>query len=215
MEKIYILPDEEALIEGLKAHKPAAFEALYTKYASMLYGTILQIVQHQNIAQQVLEQVFITIWNNIEQYETTNSNATTWMRDIAHTLAHNNKNNYKNNHKNNYQNGNKNNINIEASQNADLGTISSDNQKIIKNNKENQNLQIQLLVSTEEQRKVVQEVAEVVSEKVKQEINHKIIIDLVYFRGYSVEAIAKDLDLSVENVKNIIKIALNQLKQNR
>ena len=91
MEKIYILPDEEALIEGLKAHKPAAFEALYTKYASMLYGTILQIVQHQNIAQQVLEQVFITIWNNIEQYETTNSNAFTWMRDIAHTLAHKNK----------------------------------------------------------------------------------------------------------------------------
>ncbi len=180
LNKISNFLDEKELIEGLKAQKSAAFDALYTRYASILYGIILQIVQHQSIAQQILEQVFINIWNNIEQYNATNSNFFAWMRDIAHTLAHNNKQN-----------------NIGETQNANSDKISSNNLDKIK---KNQNLQTQFLVLEEKEK--------------KHKINHKIIIDLIYFRGYSVENIAKEFNLSVENTKNIIKIALNQLKEN-
>ncbi len=180
LNKISNFLDEKNLIEGLKAQKSVAFDALYTEYASILYGIILQIVQHQSIAQQILEQVFINIWNNIEQYNPTNSNFFAWMRDIAHTLAHNNKRD-----------------NIEEIQNANSDKISSNNSEKIR---KNQNLQTQFLVLEEKE--------------TNQKINHKIIIDLIYFRGHSVENIAKELNLSVENTKNIIKIALNQLKEN-
>ena len=75
----------------------------------------------------LLEQVFINIWNNIEQYDATNSNFFAWMRDIAHTLAHNSKLNI-----------------IEDLQNVNLDKISSNNFKKIE---KNQNLQTQFLVS--------------------------------------------------------------------
>ena len=179
LNKISNFLDEKKLIEGLKAQKTAAFDALYTKYASILYGIILQIVQHQSIAQQILEQVFIDIWNNIEQYNPTNSNLFAWIRHIAHTLAHHNKKNV-----------------IEDANNANSDEISSNNLKKVE---KSQNLQTQLLVLEGE---------------TNQKINHKIIIDLIYFRGHSVENIAKEFNLSVENTKNIIKIALNQLKEN-
>jgi DNA-directed RNA polymerase specialized sigma24 family protein len=91
---------------------------------------------------------------------------------------------------------NKKNI-IEDLQNANLDKISSNN---LKKNEKNQNLQTQFLVLQEK--------------TASQKINHKIIIDLIYFGGYSVENIAKEFNLSVENTKNIIKIALNQLKEN-
>lgn len=180
LNKISNFLDEKKLIEDLKAQKSAAFDALYTKYASILYGIILQIVQHQSIAQKILEQVFINIWNNIEQYNPTNSNLFAWMRDMTHTLAHNNKENI-----------------IKETQNANSDKISSNNSK---KNEKNQNLQTQFLVSQEE--------------SINQKINHKIIIDLIYFGGYSVENVAKEFNLSVENTKNIVKIALNQLKEN-
>lgn len=118
LNKISNFLDETKLIEGLKAQKSVAFDALYTKYASILYGIILQIVQNQSIAQKILEQVFINIWNNIEQYNPTNSNFFAWMRDIAHTLAHHNKKNI-----------------IEDLQNANSDKISSNNLKKIEKNK--------------------------------------------------------------------------------
>ncbi len=180
MNKISNFLDEKKLIEGLKAQKSVAFDALYTKYSSILYGIILQIVQHENTAQQVLEQVFVNIWNNIEQYNATDSNLIAWMRGIAHTSAHNSKRN-----------------NIETAQNANPNAISSNNLEKIENN---QNLQPQFLVFKEK--------------TTKQKVNHKIIIDLIYFRGHSVENIAKEFHLSVEDIKNIIKIALKQLKEN-
>ena len=71
LNKISHFLDEKKLIDDLKAQKSTAFDILYTKYASILYGIILQIVQHQQIAPKVLEQVFINIWNNIEQYNAT------------------------------------------------------------------------------------------------------------------------------------------------
>ncbi len=180
LNKIPHFLDEKKLIEDLKAQKSVAFDTLYTKYASILYGIILQIVQHHSIAQQILEQVFINIWNNIEQYNATNSNFLAWMRDISHTLAHNSKRNI-----------------IEDEQNANLDKISSNH---LKKNEKNQNLQTPFLVSQEQD--------------ADKKISHKIIIDLIYFRGYSVETIAKEFNLSVENTKNIVKIALNQLKEN-
>ncbi len=185
MEKIHILSNENDLIEGLKAQNPAAFDALYSKYASILYGNILQIIQNQSIAQQILEDTFINIWNNIEQYDSTNGNLIDFMKRVSHALVRQQAHTGRE-------------TSTLETQNINPTEISSNT---FEKNQKNQNLQTDFLVLD----------AEIEANKIK----HKIIIDLIYFKRYSVENIAKELHLSVESVKNIAKLALNQLKNNR
>ena len=74
---------QEALIAGLKAKKNDAFSHLYDNYSGALFKTIKQIVHDEELAADVLQEVFVQIWKNIESYDSSKSKLYTWMLSVS------------------------------------------------------------------------------------------------------------------------------------
>jgi len=78
---------EKNIIQGLQQQNKKSIALLYDQYGSTLYGIILRIVQSEEIAQDVLQEVFIKIWKNGARYDTTKGSIFTWMLNIARNTA--------------------------------------------------------------------------------------------------------------------------------
>ena len=78
---------ESELLEGLRAHDEQAFGYLYDNYSKALFGIIYQIIPQQEIAEDLLQEVFLKIWQNIHQYEPGKGRLFTWILNIARNQA--------------------------------------------------------------------------------------------------------------------------------
>jgi len=78
---------EEELVMLLKQQSRDAFNYLYRQYSAVLYGVINKIVYDEQIAQDVLQEVFVKIWNNIAAYDSGRGRIYTWMINIARNAA--------------------------------------------------------------------------------------------------------------------------------
>lgn len=79
---------EAELLEGLQAHDEQAFGFLYDHYSKALFSIILQIIPQPELAEDVLQEVFVKIWQNIKSYDATKGRLYTWMLNITrnHTI---------------------------------------------------------------------------------------------------------------------------------
>lgn len=60
-----------------------AFAELYDATKSKLFGVALRIVRERHIAEEVLQDSFVNIWNNAAKYATAKSAPMTWMTAIV------------------------------------------------------------------------------------------------------------------------------------
>lgn len=73
---------------ALKERNNQAFSFLYDHYAGALYSIIKQIIIDNNeLASDVLQEVFINIWRKIETYDQTKGRLFTWMLNIARNAS--------------------------------------------------------------------------------------------------------------------------------
>jgi RNA polymerase sigma factor (sigma-70 family) len=78
---------EDELVRALKSHETIAVRALYDMYAASLLGVIVRIVQHTEIAEDILQETFIKIWNSADKYDSSKGRLFTWMVNIARNLS--------------------------------------------------------------------------------------------------------------------------------
>lgn len=78
---------EQELVSLLQNRDNKAFAYLYDNYAAALYSIILQIVNDAELANDVLQEVFVNIWRRIEQYDASKGRLFTWMMNIARNAA--------------------------------------------------------------------------------------------------------------------------------
>lgn len=71
----------------LKQRSRQAFEYLYNSYAGVLYGVISKVIYDQQSAEDVLQEVFVKIWTNTDQYDAGKGRIYTWMINIARNAA--------------------------------------------------------------------------------------------------------------------------------
>ena len=69
------------------AKDKSALSYLYDHYSGALYGVIHRILQHEDIAEEVLQDIFIKIWDRIDQYDASKGKLFTWMLNIARNQA--------------------------------------------------------------------------------------------------------------------------------
>ena len=169
---------EQELVALLKNRDNKAFAYLYDHYSGALYNIILQILNDADIANDVLQEVFVNIWRRIDQYDTGKGRLFTWMLNIARNAA------IDTTRSRSYQNSQKN-QSIE------------DNVDIIPGNNISQPG-----IDTIGLKKVL--------EKLKTE--HRILIELAYFKGYTHEEIAELEKIPLGTVKTRIRNALIQLR---
>jgi RNA polymerase sigma factor (sigma-70 family) len=74
---------EKELVLLLKKHDRAAFTYLYDNYSGALHSIILNIVPDHDLASDVLQEVFIKIWKQMDTYDDGKGRLFTWMLNIA------------------------------------------------------------------------------------------------------------------------------------
>jgi len=77
----------DGLIAELQNKNPKAFERIYERYSESLFGVIYNIVRDKHLAEEILQDVFIKIWNNSEAYNSSKGRFFTWALNIARNAS--------------------------------------------------------------------------------------------------------------------------------
>ena len=65
----------------------AAFELLYAATRAKLYGVVLRILRRHDLADEVLQEVYLKIWSGAGQFNPGLASPITWMVTIARNRA--------------------------------------------------------------------------------------------------------------------------------
>ena len=78
---------EEELVSLLKNKDQKGFNILYNNYSGALFGVISKIIQSDDDANDLLQDTFLKIWRNIDNYDPSKGSIFTWMMNIARNLS--------------------------------------------------------------------------------------------------------------------------------
>jgi RNA polymerase sigma factor (sigma-70 family) len=78
---------EAELITALKEGDKNALGTVYDRYGAALYGVVLRIVQSPEVAEEVVQDVFLKIFRNIGSFDENKGRFYTWALNIARNTA--------------------------------------------------------------------------------------------------------------------------------
>ncbi|NCT94863.1 MAG: sigma-70 family RNA polymerase sigma factor [Chitinophagaceae bacterium] len=78
---------ESELVQLLQQRNQPVFSYLYDNYSGALLSIILNIVKDETLANDVLQEVFVKIWKQINSYDPTRGRLFTWMLNIARNAS--------------------------------------------------------------------------------------------------------------------------------
>ena len=78
---------ETELVLLLKQRDQSAYSYLYDNYSGALLSVIYNIVSEVELANDVLQEVFIKIWRQIESYDDGKGRLFTWMLNISRNAS--------------------------------------------------------------------------------------------------------------------------------
>lgn len=168
---------EQALVELLKTKDSIGFNVLYDNYSPALFGVLLKTLGDKLVAEDVLQEVFVKIWNNIQSYDASKGRLYTWMLNIA--------------------------------RNAGIDKLRS---KDYKSNAKNQSIDRSVYKLNENS--LVSKTDTIGLKKIVEQLNpdQYLVIDMLYFKGYSQSEAAEALGLPLGTIKTRARAALTQLR---
>lgn len=175
-----IQANEEALIQGLKSQQTSALKTLYEKYSGALFGVISRIVNDDHLAEDILQEAFLKIWNNVSGYDQSKGRLFTWMLNICRNAAIDKMRgkNYK-----------------ASKKTASDETVLYENPTKIYDDIKPDTIGIKEIV-----------------DKLKPE--WKIIVDMIYFKGYTHQEVSEELAVPLGTVKTRLRSAILYLREN-
>ena len=78
---------EEELIFSLRQKDEAAFSYLYDNFSGALFGLIYKMVNDNELAEDILQEAFVKIWNNFANYDSSKGRLYTWMLNLTRNLT--------------------------------------------------------------------------------------------------------------------------------
>lgn len=79
--------EEFELLRRIAQRERAAFEDLYSRYANILYASALKFVKEDADAQDVVQDVFIQIWDKAKLYDPAKGKPLTWALTLTRNRA--------------------------------------------------------------------------------------------------------------------------------
>ena len=152
---------------------------LYDKYSAFLFGIINHIVNSEETAEDILQEVFVKVWKNINSYDSKKGKLITWLANISRNLA-----------------------------------IDKIRSKDYKNAKQNQDIENYVNIIEDERNDTFKPEYIGVKEMLNKLIpEQKIIIDMVYFQGYTQNDVSVKLGIPLGTVKTRIRSAVQKLRE--
>ena len=78
---------QEELLPMLLKKDDRAFSLVYDMYSKSLFSVINNLVNDKDEAEDVLQEVFVKIWRNIDMYSDSKGRFYTWILNIARNTA--------------------------------------------------------------------------------------------------------------------------------
>jgi RNA polymerase sigma factor (sigma-70 family) len=75
------------LVRRLSGRDAGAFETLYRRYAPAAYGVALRVVRQSFLAQEVVHDAFVAVWNAPDAYDPTRGPFRTFLLSLVHHRA--------------------------------------------------------------------------------------------------------------------------------
>jgi RNA polymerase sigma-70 factor (ECF subfamily) len=75
------------LLDAISRRDGNAFERLYAATSAKLYGVVLRILRRHDLAQDVLEQTYMQIWNTAGDFDPTQASPFAWLVGLARRRA--------------------------------------------------------------------------------------------------------------------------------
>jgi RNA polymerase sigma factor (sigma-70 family) len=75
--------DLTALIEAVARRDRPAFKLMYEQTSARLYGIVLRIVRNRAVAEEVLQEVYLRVWEKASSYRPESGSPMSWMIAIA------------------------------------------------------------------------------------------------------------------------------------
>jgi RNA polymerase sigma factor (sigma-70 family) len=169
---------ETALVASLVARDTKALDILYSSYSASLLGIVSKVVKQEEVAQDVLQESFIKIWNSIGQYDASKGRLFTWMSRLVRNTAIDHLRSRGQ---------------INSLKNDDLSdfTVQINERYQILYHPEFIGLKQLIEVLTPEQ---------------------KLILDMVYFQGYTQLEVSTVLNIPVGTIKTRIRMSIKVLR---
>jgi RNA polymerase sigma-70 factor, ECF subfamily len=79
--------DRETLVQMVKSKSERGFNILYDNYCGALYGILIRFVLRRDVADDLLQDVFLKIWKNIDCFDPQKGTLFTWMLNITRNQA--------------------------------------------------------------------------------------------------------------------------------
>ena len=170
---------EEELVALLKNKDQRGFTILYNNYSSALYGVLNKVIQSNDDANDLLQDTFLKIWKNIENYDSSKGSIFTWMMNIARNLA------------------------IDKVRSADF-----------RDSNYNVSIEDKVLHQIDDEYQTAQDIDGIGLQKIVDKLKpeHKQLIDLIYYKGYTQAEVSEEYGIPLGTVKTRIKTAVNTLR---
>lgn len=160
-----------------------SFEKLYDKYASTIYTMALNILKVPSDAEEIVQDVFLHIWNNAKNFDSTRGSETSWILTIARSKAIDK---YR-----------------AFSRKSEVVEEWNEEQKIHSKNASNQDLNSELKTYSEAIRHALNKLPN----------EQKTAIEQAFIKGMSHNEISKNLGIPLGTVKARIRRGMESLKK--
>ncbi len=75
------------LLQRIALKETAAFSELYEATSAKLYGIVLRILVRRDLADEILQEVYVKIWERAGDFDPSRASPITWMATIARNRA--------------------------------------------------------------------------------------------------------------------------------
>ncbi len=79
--------DDRTIMEMLALHQGDALSDLYDRYGRLVYSIALNSIGDQAVAEEIVQDVFLQVWENAYMYDARISKVSTWLSNIARHRA--------------------------------------------------------------------------------------------------------------------------------
>jgi len=79
--------DDAALVRAVATGSEDALATLYDRYAGAVYGAALRLVTDRHLAEEVVQETFLIVWNRAESFDPALGSLAAWLHTIARNRA--------------------------------------------------------------------------------------------------------------------------------
>ena len=176
--------DDQSLIAAISDGDSRALEVLYDRYSTIVYRMALRIVNNQELAEDIVQEVFWRVWRRSASFEHDRGKVAQWLFGVTHNLC------------------------IDELRRARVRPISvyEDIEHPLIQQLVDHRTDVAETVWNTEQRRMITDALDQLPKAQRQ------AIELAYFRGMSHQEIANKLNRPLGTIKTRVRLGLCKLK---